>query len=318
MKTPLYRQAMSHSWRLAWKHIWLWPLGLFAALLGQMGVADFFVKLWFASSDYGVYPEWSTLPRMFDYGVSFPVGTWGWLAFLAVVFLGFCAIFIFVSVVSQGALVHITAKSVKKNDLPDVGSSWHVGVSHFWRILGIHVLKKCAIFVVAVWVGLSTLNMVSGFSGSDILIFFVIFILASFFGIVASFMSVYAVGYIVVEEYSFLQSIRVAWKLFLSHWMVSIEVGFIIFVLNILVAILLLTTVFIFLLPAFITYFFAVLLGHSLVFSIGLILSAILYLLFVFFVGSVFSIFTISTWTYLFMKMHKHGILSRFLHWHKR
>lgn len=322
MKKPLYRKALSHSWGLAWKHVWLWPLGLFAALLGQMGIVDFFAKLWISSSGSGFGSEWLLLPHFFELfsqaGAGFPVGTWGWLAFLAVVFLGFGALFLFVSVVSQGALVHITSKSMRRKKLPDVGPSWHAGVSHFWRIFGVHVLKKIVIAIVAVWVGFSTINMIGGFSAIDVFTFFVMFILASFIGIVVSFMSIYAVGYIVVEEHTFLQSVKSAWWLFVTHWMVSIEVGFIIFILNILLGLVLLTTVFLFLIPAFITYFFAVLIGHSFIFSVGLILSAILYLLFVFLVSSVFSVFTTSTWTYLFMKMHKNGVLSRFLHWHKK
>jgi len=68
-------------------------------------------------------------------------------------------------------------------------------------------------------------------------------------------------------------------------------------------------------LPAFVAYLFALLFSSTLLFSLGVAVSATLFLILLFLVAAMFSTFTIATWTYLFMQMHKTGLKSHVLHW---
>jgi len=107
-KTPLYRQALAQSWQLAWHNKFLWIFGLFAAFLGQMGILEVFIKIGLTGSRYAFFPNWLilpeyfSLPKLFGRSVSMPTEGWLWLVCLAIIFLGFCLMLMFVSVSSQG------------------------------------------------------------------------------------------------------------------------------------------------------------------------------------------------------------------------
>lgn len=321
MKEPLYRQAIQHSWELAWQHKLLWGFGLFAAFLGQMGILEFLMKVGKASSTYALYPTWLALPKLFKYSggweaMSLPADMWLWLIFLLVVLFGFVAFLIFMAVVSQGAIIQVAAKSVKNKSkvLPDTGLAWQAGVSHFWRLFLINFIKKAIIVVLAVVVGWATLNVVVEYSVLDMLIFFVVFLLACVVGFSLSFLTVYAAGYVVVEEYKLWKAVKSAWRLFLDHWLVSIEVGLIILFLNIILTVVALIGFLVLFFPTLIIWFISIVVANTALYIAGIIVGLILYTVFLVFIGSVFTVFTTSVWTYLFMKMHKHGIISRILH----
>ena len=149
MKPPLYREALAHSWHLAWKEHSLWPFGMFAAALGQMGIIDALVQLWFTARGYRPGSGFLTLYDLFHAGFSgtpIPHGLIGWIAFLCIVFIGFGIVMTFIAVVSQGALVQSTAHSVHHKRLPEAGISWDIGVASFWRVFAVNVLKKVMLY----------------------------------------------------------------------------------------------------------------------------------------------------------------------------
>jgi len=323
MTTPLYRDAVRHGWRLAREHMWLWPLGMFAALLGQMGLLELLTKVGLAASDYGVYPHWLALPKLFgaigDVG-PFHINVSGvvWMVWLTIALIGLCLFFLFVSVVSQGALIHIAAISSGKKNLPSIGPSWHASVGHFWRLLAIHAIKKGVFVLLTVAVGWATLNMMQDITGMDFVLFLLVFLLASTVGVILSFLVIYMSGYAVVEEYSLWQAMQAGWRLFTDHWLVSFEVGVIILGLNVVVGLMGLFAVMLFFFPSIFLWVVALFTGNTLIYGIGLIVGITLSIISVILIGSVFSVFTIATWTYLFTKMYIHGIASRLLGWTRR
>ncbi len=317
MKTPLYKQAFSHSWKLAWKQHALWPLGLFAATLGQMGIVDFLTQSWFTARGYQPGEGWRVLFSLLKTGAvegGVSGGMIGWVAFLIVLLLGIWAAFVFASVVAQGALVDATARSIKHKKLPDASAAWHVGVRHFWRVLFVNIAKKLLLAIAGITVAAAAFPLLFTTGGSPIF-FLLVFLAASVVGIVVSFLAIYTVGYIVVEEYRFGEAVASAWRLFVEHWLVSLEVGITMFVLNILVAFLMVAALFLSLVPAFFAYLFALLFTSGGIFALGVAVSATLFVLMFFLIASVFSVFVISTWTYLFMQMHKTGLRSHIFHW---
>jgi len=317
MKPPLYREALAHSWHLAWKEHGLWPFGLFASVLGQMGIVDALVQLWFTARGYQPGSGLLVLLDLFHAGFSgqhIPFGLFGWIAFLCTVFLSFGVVLTFLAVVSQGAVVHSTAYLVHHKRVSDTRISWHAGITAFWRVFTIHLLKRVFLLVVGLMVALVSWPILFSLGGSPVF-FLLIFLLAAGISLIVSIMAVYAVGYIVVEEYTFFQAIVAAWQLFAEHWLVSLEVGCVIFVLDIFISFFMITLLFVSFIPAFVAYLLALLFSSSLLFTLGIALSAIVFLLFLFTVASVFSLFTTATWTYLFMQMHKTGLKSHIMHW---
>jgi len=321
MKTPLYREALSHSWQFAKEHKILWVFGLFSVFLGQMGILDLLSKVGLSAAGR---PMHILMSERFAFvkelvggtaQMNLPLDGWFWFASLLVVLVGFALVFIFVSVVSQGALIKASAVSVKHKKLPNVGEEWHVGVKHFWRMFFVNVIKKIAYCLMALPVGYIAFKLLFSSSIGLSLLFLLVFVLAALVGMVVSFLAIYASGYIVVEEYGFWEAWSAAWKLFTNHWLVSFEVGLIVVLLNIVLAVVVLFGMMIFFLPTLISWAIVNITGSLSLWLVGLMVGVGLNALFIMLVSSVFSVFVISTWTYLFMKMHKVGIKSRVMHY---
>jgi len=296
---------------------------MFAAMLGQMGIADILTKVTFAAGNNSfmttLFFGFSDIDLSSGASLaSLSADGWIGLLWLAVIMIGFFVLFAFVSTVSQGALVSIANRSVRRKTLPDVATSWHVGVKHFWRVFGINVLKKFLLSVVVIFVGWSTVNAMISPTPGDFWLFFFVFILATLVGIVLSFLAIYAVAYVIVEEYSFGEAIHAAWKLFLDHWLVSMEVGLVILGANLILVLIVLLGMVILFIPTVIFWLISVVVGSYGLLLAGFIIGFLLATLYVIFLGSVFSVFVTSVWTFLFTKMHKKGIKSRILHFGHR
>lgn len=322
MSSPLYRQALSHSWRLAWQHKSLWVFGMFAAFLGQMGFLELVSRtsltaatklspLGFAGSVWEILKAFVTA----DVEWQMPLDAWAWLGWLVVAVVGIALLLLFVAIVSQGALIEATAFSVRKKNLPDAGRCWHAGVSHFWKLLAINFARWLIFCGLVLAVSVAALNVFLNGGTGDMVLFILLFVLATAVGMVLSFMVVYSAAYVVVEEKKLGKAIEHAWQLFLDHWLVSIEVGLIVLLLNIVVGAIVLFGFMLTFLPTLISWFIALLTANPALWTAGLIAGAFFFVLFVVFVGSVFTVFTTAVWTYLFMAMHHVGIKSRVLHW---
>lgn len=317
MKPPLYSQAFSHSLRLAWKQHTLWPLGLFAAALGQLGIVDALTQAWFTARGYQPGEGWMFLASLVRNGIhsgDVSAGPLLWSVFVGLALIGIGFLFVFVSVSSLGALVDSTAHSIRRKKLKDISHSWHTGTGHVWPIFFITVCKKAILLFVGFLTAAAALPVLLSAEGSSLL-FLLTFVIASIIGVVVSILAIYAIGYIVIEEQSVMRSIVSAWRLFVEHWLVSLEVGMTMFFINILVIFFVLVGFFVSLIPAFISYFFALLFSSGTIFAFGVAISATLFLIMFLFICAVFSVFVTSTWVYLFMQMHKTGIKSHILHW---
>lgn len=320
MKTPLYRQALFHGWQLAWRHKWLWPVGFFAAFLGQMGLLEIMSNVLFATGQSAPLPVWVEIPATLIAGLRNGVGDLTFLNSLSVLWLfvvlfGISALFIFIATASQAALVSAAAESVKTKKYPDVAKAWHIGVGHFWRTLAINIFRKISIFLLTVAVVFGAARLIGEFTGINFFVFIVSFLLSVFVGMVISFIAVYAVGYVVVEEYPLTRALIASWRLFREHMLVSLEVGIVLLFANLLVSVMALFGIFILFLPAMLLWFISFVLGNSILFTIGLFLGLILSFLFIVWVGSVFTVLSTSAWTFLFMRMHSHGVSSRLMQW---
>ncbi|MBT4153180.1 MAG: hypothetical protein HOE53_00865 [Candidatus Magasanikbacteria bacterium] len=322
MKEPTYRSALSHGWNIFWDHKLLWLFGFFAAFLGQMGLLDIITQLNLAPKQYTMYEPISNLPEIIAFIIAtvkalpWDAGSMVWSLWLLIFFGGAALLLVFVSVTSQGALIHGIGQSLKgrKKKHIDVSKAWHAGTGHFWRLFFLHIAKKVSLFTVMVIAGLAAYSY--GMSGAplDAGLFYAALILAVAVGVITSFLLIYAAGYVVIEEYSFGEAIKAAWALFKDHWLVSLEVAAIMVLVNILFAI---VSAAVFLL--FVGEM-AIILAGSLVLSAGalytgmLIFGSLLFATCLAFFGSLLTVFSTSTWMYLFATMHKKGMKSRIHH----
>lgn len=322
IKEPTYRQAISHGWDIAKKHKLLWLFGFFATFLGQMGLLDMVVHSTLATQGQSVgFPFLFDLPALFEtlftnlkqgaVGLS----VWAWFTWLIAFFVAIKILLIFVSVVSQGALIHAVKQTMSKVGRKyDVNKSWHVGVSHFWRLFFLNVVKRITVMVMAAIVGLSTYTLVGSATTVGTLFFFISLGIALFVGIFLSFLIIYAAGYIVLENMSFGDSIVAAWQLFSQHTLVSLEVGILMLLANVVAGLAALFGLLVFIAHMAIFWALSLIAGASIVWTIGLVVGGFAFFIYVVLVGTLLTTFTTTVWTYLFVKMHKSGVPSRVLH----
>lgn len=324
MKEPTYRQALQHGWHLAKDHKLLWLFGLFASFLGQMGLLDLVVHLKMTDNHHSLYPALSHLGENWAFLVDWvsnaglPAATLLWIFWIALFIGGAWLMLVFASVCSQGALIHGVAqfvKSRKKNKQVDVDKAWHAGTGHFWKLLGLNILKKLAIMVPVLVVGLASMNVgVSNGAPADTALFILSLVFALVVGSLLSLMVVYAAGYIVIEDMNIHDALEAAWKLFRDHWLVSLEVAAILLLVNVVASAIAMLAMALFIGEMAIIWAGAVIFGSGLFWSIGLAFSSLLLVLFLVLIGTMLTVLTTSVWTYLFMIMHKRGIKSRVLH----
>lgn len=322
MKEPLYRQALTYGWHLAWEHKILLVLGLFASILGQFGLFDLLTSLETSGGDAMAYLAANPIGAVIDAGTSAGGWSWGvlpegwvWLLWMFLLTVGIISLVLFVAVVSQGALIHSAAQYARKQSFPDVGEAWHKGVSHFWRLLALNVFRKLMMVGISMAVVWGSFNAATEATMTDILVFFFLFLLAAIVGVVLSFLTMYSAGYVVVEEYSFGQAVIASWELFITHWLVSIEVGLIMLLTNVLLIFVLFFGLLFFFFPSMLMWLLAIATASAPLIMVGYIIGALLFMFFVMWIISLYTAFTSSVWTFLFMKMHRHGIKSRLLHW---
>jgi len=326
MADPTYRDALKHSWRLTKSHHNLWPFGLFAVMLGQFGLFELVSRLWTASATPSLIEWWQALGQLFSrqswqaLQAAFADGAaqWIWAFWLALILLGIGLTFLFVATVCQGALIYASEKyAAFRLRLPNERAAWHVGVKHFWRVFSLNVLRK-VIVALAATAAVSALATIS-VSTTHLVWFWTIFIAAMVIGAVASIMLVYAVAYVVVEEYGFWASIRSAALLLWRHPLVSLETGLITLALNgLLLVFTLFAVLYLFLLPSILGTYLLTWLPFPILGSIIGVASYASFLAILMFVGAVFTVWTISIWTYLFAKMHQGTMESKLSRLFKR
>jgi hypothetical protein len=318
---PTYRDALRAAWKCTRQHPILLLLGVFATFVGQLGILEVMTRVALVDPERMMIPWWVVMPDFITAPLStigslhLSMASWVAVALFMTVCLGFCFFLLFVSIVSHGALVFAVAKTFRRiGSVPHLGMAWHVGLSHFWRLFGIYLFKKGVIFTTVSMVGFALVNGMVDATLTDLFLFILLFVLAVSVSLVVSFVCVYAVLYVVIEEYPFVGALRQAWRLFMAHRIVSLEIGLIVLLSDVVVSVLLLAFFSVVLVPTLYIWLSVVLL-LSLplsVISVGVI--ATLSLLVVVFTGAIMTVFSTALWSYLFMRMHKEGIVSRVLH----
>ncbi len=319
-KEPTYKEAWHHAWRILLEHKVLWPLGLFATFLGQMGLVEILGKFFAALRQGNAHESWGNLPSIaassfaFLTSIHLPFDQIIWSVWLWVIIFGIAFVFLFVGVVSQGALVYVTGQKLKAKTRVNIARAWHVGVGHFWKIFSVHIVRKFVIIALTIAISRATMAALEHSSAISSLALVVILCISLVLGFIISCLSIYTVGYIVIEEYGFWDAIKAAWILFKEHILVSFEVGFVVLVANLALAIVACIGAAIFLSPLLLSFLFYNMITNPYIwFAVGAsgIFCCIVYLVAL---GSFFTVLTTSVWAYLFSRMHSHGIESRLVH----
>lgn len=318
MKKPLYRRALAQGWELASHHKFLWVYGIFAALLGHVGLTELVTHIMTASSSLSQYmagySDRLTANGAFVSSFVWQIESRFAFVWLLTMLLALGMGLVFVALVCEGALIHSASVFTRTKKLPLVGPAWHAGVAHSGKLFLIHAVRKLIFFAVMLVVGIAAYDAVYG-GFQENLLFLSLFLLAAIFGTFLSFFSWYTACYVVVEGLPLGRAWQRGWRLFFDHWLVSLEVGLIFLGLQILLTVVGFFGFIFFFSPALVAGSIAAVIGSPGLATIGIYTGMLFGAAWLILLGAFFTVFTRSVWTTLFMVMHREGVRSRVMHW---
>ncbi|MBU1131871.1 hypothetical protein KKC32_01275 [Patescibacteria group bacterium] len=320
---PFYRVILKRALNISWKNKWLWILGFFAAFLGNSTVYEALLRslnnLSENKSIFSVFKEygqlgiigllsWNNLKVLWQSDpTSFGISLFVILAFLSTVALLICA-----SIISQGGLIRssILLDSGVKVKFKDAFSA---GIKYFWRILGVNFITKIIFFGIL----LLFAYLVSLLSFNNQVVSLLIYIFAMIIfvvlGIIIYFLTVYGTAFVVLRDKKVVVALKEAWHVFSRHVVLNMEMGLILFVINILAACAFFIGAFIALAPSIILYVIFIFAGFAAGVKAMAIIILIVFLTLLVLLGAWYYSFQVSAWSILFEELALRGGKSKIL-----
>ena len=314
-----YRSLLKQAWQVTWRHKYLWFFGLFAALV--VGSSAWEYQALSQNLSQGVvngsyyqmtnFLAWSQLFSNFGSGLVaiWHQGFWTFLSVLSIllVTLFILIFFIWLAVTSQAGLIGDVKKIIEnKHRASDlrIRSALSSGHKHFWSVLGLDLTVKILTAAIFFIVSLPLLFMVIKQTAWLAILYVILFVIFVPLSVSLGLMINYAINYRVLDNYSFIKSLEKAWKLFIDNWLVSLEIGLILFLINFAASLTLIILMSLFLLP---------LLMLGLLLNLNWLVSILiaLILLILFLLGAILTTFQISSWTALFLRLKNKGVIAK-------
>lgn len=223
-----YGHVISQAFRITWKYKFLWIFGLF---LGGFG-ANFN----FGTGNFQSSPESS---RVFRATALWAAANIGIIIAAGLLFLFIGLIFFVLSIIAQAAVVG-AADQAETSQIPTFGTSLQVGLTYFWRVLGllllVFLMVMAVLLILLIPLGILIYLVVSNQSPAIILLIvlfaFLFFIIFIPFAIVIGLVQHYALRYLVLSEKKVGEAIGMGWKLVRTHlgttlllWLLSAALG---------------------------------------------------------------------------------------------
>lgn len=310
-----YRKIYLHSWQIIKNNWYLLFFGLFVSALGLTGDFKALSNLQNQDIVSSTLVDWINIFQTFA-STNF---TWDKLPDLLTLLGSFfiLAIVLVLAISSQGALIHATAQSHKKNAKASLPSDLQIGVENFWSLLGLNFINKAIGFLLIVGVISPIIYLLSLTQSANvmnfiiaIIVFFIIVPLA----VIISFVTRYGLSYVVIKKQSLTQSFFDAWSLFRVNWIISLENALGLLLATIIYTIILISALAFVITPFLIIGYLVVQLSVTsfwLVVVTGSFLTIILFIGAVSFFGAYYTI----VWTELFIslteKTQKHSKIHR-------
>jgi hypothetical protein len=326
---PLYRKILSQALKITWRYKYLWFFGVFAAILGSGGEYEILINSFSGDPKQAIFPA---LQKVAETGVfsSKTLVNIGHIAqndplsllSLLAIYIGILALMAFLfwlAVISQSVLVNSAAayqSGRKPNLAPNFGERVRASVAKvkdkFWQVLGLNLLVKAVLYASFILVSLPIIFTITKpeFLFYKVL-YFVLFILFIPFALSLSLLTKYSIAYVILKNNKFLEAIKSSWELFKENWIISVEMAFILFLINFLASLVLILAVLSLAVPfLFLGYVTSVIIGSAGAWFI-IVLAFIALLSAVVLGGAVISTFQISSWTCLFSELTNKGATSK-------
>ena len=316
----LYRRLLAQAWKNTWAHKYLWFFGLFATFLGSSGEFNLMFRSFGDVADHGLFPTlhsfWATgifsTTALANFGNLMLTDSFSLLMALTIltVLAMLLCFLIWFAVVAQGGLIYNCSRIVS-NKSHDLKNGMDLGMKRFWPVFGLNVILKFVIYVIFIVLALPVVLWFTHPSGAQICFFmfaYIIFIPAS---VIVAFIIKYALAYVAIKDKKMIEAVRLGWELFLSNWLVSLEMAFILFGISFLTTLCVFLLLAILAIPLMLIAYIALQLASLGLFWFILFSFSILFILIVVLVGSVLTTFQIASWTGLFIELINKGAVSK-------
>lgn len=230
-----YRQILTQAFKIAWQNPGLWFFGFFIALWGGGELELMFGGYGFGGQET-VFSFWQGLA---EGGLFTAAGLKGMIkilftnplylfvsALICLAVLGLTALFLWLIAVSQTAVIG-QAVAISQSKKLSWQESFGRGREKFWPVLTLNIVLR--IFLGVIFGGLGLLALFK-FPG-HLVVYVIGFDLFFIAGLIASFIFKYAICGAVLRDWRFKPALKSAWRIFLSNWLVSLEVALILFLI---------------------------------------------------------------------------------------
>ena len=318
-----YRLILKKAFWLTWKNRWLWVLGFFAAILGNGGVYEALIRGFNNISEgrsvFNTFQEyvesgifgmlsWANLGALWQSDTS----AFGVTIFTLLAVVCILAIMLALGVIGQGAVISGIIGLDEKEPMR-LKSSFRMGVDRFWPVLEINVITKVILLGFLLMLAYFASLAVSSVSAVNIFVYVLSFVIFLILGIIIYFLTIYGTAYVILRRKSVREALLSAWRLFSAHVLLNLEMGLLLFILNIVVATLFFVGCFMLLSPLFVLYFLFLVAGSEVVASIIMAIMVLLFVVLMLFVGAWWSTFQLGVWALLFEKLELSGGKSKVL-----
>lgn len=308
----IYRSILKQAFAAAWQHKYLWFFGLFATLLASNFeielVNRFFYRDstpydWQSWSATGVF-SWQAWLSFFELAKTDTVSFFA-ILIVMLILIALCVALIWISIVSQVALVSNSNKALASGPKMsaaerrhDTAVGFEEGRKHFWKVLWLNVLVRLVVYGLA---ALTLAPLAFGQGGIALsLLYLALFIVFMVLALSVSLMAKYAIAAVIIKRQTMRTAILSAWNLFWNNWLVSLEMACVLFALSIVGSIAIIIAVLVLAIPLAVLYFLAFALAPYFVYLVLLTLGIILSVAVVIIGGSIITVIQTSSWVALY------------------
>ena len=316
----LYRPMLKSALSITWRFKYLWFFGLFAALLGNGGAFNFGISNLDKVESQGIFlDDLKQLAKNFSPTINWQaaldgIDFWGILLFTLVLVVGIFTIWLAIS--SKGALVYGIglARGGKKGLLSQV---FKKGMNKFWPVFLLQLLMTVVLYIALILISLPfwfiLINTQNGIIENILII--VSFILLVPIGVILWLIVQYAIIYTVNHDQHVGEALKNACDLFRKNWIVSLETGLLLFLINVLTGLALVVVLIFIALPFIMLAILASYTASNAFFWLVAVLGILTFVLTMFLYGALLNVFQTAAWVILFEKLQGGAVYSRILRW---
>lgn len=314
LASSLYRRAIVEALKITWRHKHFWLFGFFAAFAGYGSITEVMVRahddlaqlvplLAVTRSPFWLLPGAATFKALIALS-PYPALT---VILLALLVLACTVVFAWIVYTAVAALVAGTHQVARGGDL-DFGGGLKLGAARFWPVFAANLLAKVGVALALVLTGgnlLAALSDRAPVIGS--VVYFLSFILFVALAMIVSVVAVYATNYAVEDKCDLETAVVRGWRLFVRHWLASIETAVALLAVSLIAVVLLIVLFAVLAVPFIALGALAYALGTP-GFASGLILLFItgsIFLIIAF--GSALTVFRVAAWSLLWNELAGQG-----------